>query len=95
MPRALAYPLHAKVVVTGVVGREVEGGRGLSACQGEVVLALQLHFPHSQGLQASVQMAAVLQALPPPSLAAVAVFTHSKPVGRTPGERRKRLGLVT
>lgn len=39
-PRALAYPLHAIVVVTGVVGWEVEGRRGLSAGQGEVVLAV-------------------------------------------------------
>lgn len=46
-PRS-AYPLHAMVVlvVTGVVGREVEGRRGLSAGQGEVVLAAQLHLSH-------------------------------------------------
>ena len=86
-PEALAYPLHAIVVVTGVEGREVEGRRGLSAGQGEVVLAVELHFPHHLSLQASVQMAAVLQALPPPSLGAVAVFAHAKPVGRTPAER--------
>lgn len=84
-PRALAYPLHAIVVVTGVVGREVEGRGGLSAGQGEVVLAVQLHLPHHLRLQAPVQVAAVLQALPPPSLGAVAVFAHPEPVGRTPG----------
>ena len=73
-------------MVTGVVGREVEGRRGLSAGQGEVVLAVELHLPHHLRLQTPVQMAAVLQALPPPSLGAVAVFAHPEPVGRTPGE---------
>lgn len=87
-PKALAYPLHAIVVVTGVEGWEVDGRRGLSAGQGEVVLAVQLHFPHHLSLETSVQVAAVLQALPPPSLGAVAVFAHPEPVGRTPGERR-------
>lgn len=86
-PQALAYPLHAIVVVTGVVGWKVEGRRGLSAGQGEVVLAVELHFPHHLSLQTPVQMAAVLQALPPPSLGAVAVFAHPEPISRTPGER--------
>lgn len=80
VPPALPYPLHAMVV-----GWEVEGGRGLSAGQGDVVLAVQLPVPHHLRLQAPVQMAAVLQALPPPSLGAVAVFAHPEPVGRTPG----------
>ena len=40
-PVALAYPLHVIVmVVTGVVGWEVEGWRGLRAGQGEIVLAV-------------------------------------------------------
>lgn len=68
-------------------GWKVEGRRGLSAGQGEVVLAGKLHLPHHLGLQTPVQLVAVLQALPPPSLGAVAVLTHPEPVGRTPGER--------
>lgn len=82
------YPLHATVVVTGVVGWEVEGRRGLSAGQGEVVLAVELHLAHHLCLQAPVQMAAVLQALPPPSLCAVTVFAHSKPIGCAPEDRK-------
>lgn len=82
---AQAYPLHAIVVMTGVEGWEVEGRRGLSAGKGEIVLAVKLHLPHHLRLQTPVQMTAVLQALPPPSLGAVAVFTHPKPVSRTPG----------
>lgn len=71
--------------MTGVEGWEVEGRRGLSAGKGEIVLAVKLHLPHHLRLQTPVQMTAVLQALPPPSLGAVAVFTHPKPVSRTPG----------
>lgn len=81
------YPLHATVAVTGVVGWEVEGRRGLSAGQGEVVLAAELHLPHHLCLQPPIQMAAVLQALPPPSLCAVTVFAHSKPISCTPKGR--------
>lgn len=83
-PPTPSYPLHAIVVVTGVVGWEVEGRRGLSAGQREVVLAVQLQIPHHLCLQTPVQVAAVLQALPPPSLRAVAVLAHPEPVGRTP-----------
>lgn len=82
------YPLHATVVVTGVVGWEVEGRRGLSAGQGEVVLAVELHLPHHLCLQPPIQMAAVLQALLPPSLCAVTAFAHSKPIGCTPEDRK-------
>lgn len=82
------YPLHATVVVTGVVGREVEGRGGLSAGQGQVVLAVELQLPHHLCLQPPIQMAAVLQAPPPPSLCAVAVFAHSKPIGCSPEARK-------
>lgn len=82
------YPLHATVAVTGVVGWKVEGRRGLSAGQGEIVLAAELHLPHHLCLQSPIQMAAVLQALPPPPLCTVTVFAHSKPIGRTPREKR-------
>lgn len=46
----MAYPLHAIVMVTRVVGREIKGWRGLSAAQGDVVLAGQLHTPHHLSL---------------------------------------------
>lgn len=86
------YPLHATGVVTGVVGWEVEGRRGLSAGQGEVVLAVELHLPHHLSLQPPIQVAAVLQALLPPSLRALTVFAHSKPISCPPEERR---GILT
>lgn len=80
-----AYPLYATVLLTGVVRWEVKWGRGLSACQREVVLAAELHLSHHLRLQTPVQLAAVLQALPPPSLSAVAVLTHAEPVSSAPG----------
>lgn len=91
MTQALAYPLHAIVMVAGVLGGEVEGRRGLSTGQGEVVLAVQLHLPHHLRLEAPVQLAAVLQALPPPSLGAVAVLAHPEPVCCPPAERMEIL----
>lgn len=54
------YPLHATGVVTGVMGLEVEGRRALSAGQGEVVQAVELHLPHHLCLQPPIQLAAVL-----------------------------------
>lgn len=80
-----AYPLYATVLLTGVEGWEVKWGRGLSACQREVVLAAELHLSHHLRLQTTVQLAAVLQALPPPSLSAVAVLAHAEPVSSAPG----------
>lgn len=84
---ALPYPLHGigvVGVVVMVVWGEVEGWRGLSAGQGQVVLAGQLHLPHHLGLEAAVTQVAVLQALPPPSLGAVVFLTDPEPVCRAP-----------
>lgn len=89
------YPLHATAVVTGVVGWEVEGRRGLSAGQGVVALAVELHLPHHLCLQPPIQMAAVLQALLPPSLCAVTVFAHSEPIGCAPEEKKGILVVST
>lgn len=50
---------------------------GVGAGQGQ---AEQRHL----GLQAPEQLAAVLQAPPPPALAAVAVLTHAEPISRPP-----------
>lgn len=77
------------------MGWEVEGRRGLSAGQGVVVLAVELHLPHHLCLQPPIQMAAVLQALLPPSLCAVAVFAHSEPIGCTPEETTGILTVST
>lgn len=92
---SMPYPLHATVVVTGVVGWEVEGRRGLSAGQGDVVLAVELHLARHLCLQPPIQMAAVLQALLPPLLCAVTVFAHAKPIGCTPEERKGILIVST
>lgn len=86
-----AYPLHAVVVVTGVVGGEVQGRRRLRAGQRDVVLAVQLHLPHHLGLEAAIEMAAVLQTLPPPSLGGVTVLAHPKPVGRAPAHKTAKV----
>lgn len=80
-----AYPLYVTVLLAGVERWEVKWGRGLSACQREVVLAAELHLSHHLRLQTPVQLAAVLQALPPPSLCAVAVLAHAEPVSSAPG----------
>lgn len=82
-----AYPLYATVLLAGVERWEVKWGRGLSACQREVVLAAELHLSHRLRLQTPVQLAAVLQALPPPSLRAVAVLAHAEPVSSAPGRQ--------
>ena len=55
----VAYPLHAMVGVRVVWG-QVEGRWGLSAGQGQVVLAGQVHLPHHLSLQTPVQLVAVL-----------------------------------
>lgn len=86
-----AYPLYATVLLTRVERWEVKWGRGLSACQREVVLAAELHLSHHLRLQTPVQLSAVLQALPPPSLSAVAVLTHAEPVSSAPGGKASEM----
>lgn len=81
------------MLLAGVERWEVKWGRGLSACQREVVLAAELHLSHHLRLQTPVQLAAVLQALPPPSLRAVAVLAHAEPVSSAPAGKAKEMTL--
>lgn len=75
--------------MSGEVGWE--RGRGLGATQGQAVVAVEL--PDHLRLQAAVQLAAVLQAPPPPSLGAVAVLADPEPVSGASVERAGTLTL--
>lgn len=75
-----AYLLHAQLAWP-----HIEWGWRLGAGQRHVVLAGQVQLPEDLGLQLSVALAAVTDALALPFLGAVTVLAHSKPVSGPPG----------
>lgn len=65
-------------------GGDIHRRRGLSAGQGDVVLAGQIHLPDHLRFQLPIAQAAVAETFPLPLLGGVAILTDPKPVRRSP-----------
>lgn len=77
---ALRLPQVTHLLHAQLAGPNIEWRGGFCACQRNIVLTGQVHFPDDLRFQLPIPQAAVAKALSLPFLCSITVFAYSKPV---------------